>query len=111
MLGFELTIKGETISTALKYGTVVLVATQVAKEQDISIELSVMGFDKTDLQETEQIIWYHAILQEGDEFTVRVKEICENSAHQEIKRHPSDNERKLKSYNSLKKELESRGLL
>ncbi len=113
MLGFELTINGEKVSAALEHGVVSLITTQISKDGINSIELDLKGLDIAELNKDKKIDWYNKILNEGDEFSVKVKDIIDNSPPCkliEVKRKTRD-ERKLASYEALKKELEEKGLI
>lgn len=97
MLGFEFSINGKQISAALKEGVVSIIATQISKGHENSVEIDLKGLDTSNQKEFERIEWYNAILKEGDEFTVRVKEIAENSPPQKTERRLADMNCKMKS--------------
>ena len=113
MIGFELNIKGEIISAALENGVVSIIATKVLSEMMDSIDLDFAGLNTTHTEYDESIDWYKTNLKEGDEFTVKVKNIVKNSKPKEIRKKKRNSiiERKLKSYNALKKELEEKGFI
>ncbi len=111
MLGIELKINGEKIYASLENGVVSLITTQISKGTMNSIELDLKGLDTTELDRDETIDWYNKILNEGDEFSVKIKNITQNSEPRKSEKCNSDIERKLKSYHLLKEELESKGLI
>ncbi len=111
MLGFELNINGAKISASLESGVVSLIATQIARDGCNSIELDLKGLDTSGLAKDEMLDWYNAILKEGDEFHVKIKNIDNNSTPIKREERNSNLEKKLKSYHLLKKELEDKGLL
>ncbi len=113
MLGYELHIKDKIVSAALEKGVVSIIATTHNDEVIRSIELSFGGLNTSKKENDEMIDWYKTSLKEGDEFSVKVKDIIDNSPPcklQEVKRKTID-ERKLASYEALKKELEEKGLI
>jgi hypothetical protein len=79
MLGFEIEFKGELLCVAAENGVVSIIATQLSKGEGSSIDFDIRGLGTFDAHEDELIDWLHASLKEGDEFTVRVKEINEVS--------------------------------
>jgi hypothetical protein len=111
MLGFELTINGEEISAALENGVVSLIATQMSRGMSNSVELDLRGLDTSGATQDEMIDWYSATLNDGDEVILKVKNITKNSMPQKREKRDSDDERKLKSYYLLKKELEDKELI
>lgn len=111
MLGFEFEINGKKIHAALQEGVVTLIATQISKGNVNSIEIDLKGLNTSDLKEDEMINWYNAQLKEGDEFTVKIKNIDSISPPQASEKRLSDIERKMKSYQLLKEELEKKGLI
>lgn len=111
MLGFELNINGNKISAALESGVVSLISTQISIGGHNSIEIDLKGLDTSELAIDEKIDWYNTTLSEGDEFTVKVKNILKNTTPQKRENRNPDIEVKLKSYLLLKKELEDKGLI
>ncbi|MDP3912620.1 MAG: hypothetical protein Q8R96_02645 [Bacteroidota bacterium] len=113
MIGFELNINGERISAGLEKGVVSIIVTQLSEEYIDSIDLDFTGLNTYEKGNEETIDWYKSNLKVGDELTIKVKDIITNSTPIEVrkKNRESENERKLKSYTSLKKELEEKGLI
>lgn len=113
MIGFELNINGEIISAGMDNGVVSIIATRLTDEYVDSIDLDFTGLNTSEKGNEETIDWHKSKLKVGDEITIKVKEIITNSTPIEIrkKNRDSENERKLKSYYTLKNELENKGLL
>lgn len=113
MIGFELNINGERISAGLEKGVVSIIVTKLSDELIDSIDLDFTGLNTSEKGNEETIDWHKSKLKVGDELTIKVKDIITNSSPIEIrkKNRDSENERKLKSYHSLKKELENKGLI
>lgn len=113
MIGFELNINGERISAGLNDGVVSIIVTKLTDEFIDSIDLDFTGLNTSEKGNEETIDWYKSKLKVGDELTIKVKDIITNSTPIETrkKNRVSENERKLKSYHTLKKELENKGLI
>lgn len=111
MLGFELNVNGEKISASLENGVVSLIVTQISRGSVNSVELDLRGLDTTELNKDEMLDWYNKLLNEGDEFCVKIKNITLNSEPRKSEKREFDFERKIKSYHILKKELEEKGLI
>ena len=113
MIGFELNINGERISAGLEKGVVSIIVTRLSDELIDSIDLDFTGLNTSEKGNEETIDWHKSKLKVGDELAIKVKDIITNSSPIEIrkKNRDSENERKLKSYHALKKELESKGLI
>lgn len=113
MIGFELIVNGEKISAGLERGVVSIILTKFSVELADSIDLDFTGLDTSQEGNEEAIDWYKTKLKAGDVLTINVKDIESNSSPLEArkKNRDSENERKLKSYNALKKELEDNGLI
>lgn len=94
-------------------GVVSIIATRLTDEYVDSIDLDFTGLNTSEKGNEETIDWHKSKLKVGDEITIKVKEIITNSTPIEIrkKNRDSENERKLKSYYTLKNELENKGLL
>ena len=77
-----------------------------------AIELTLTGYDRDN---NNMITWFSKEeLKLGDEFTLRVADVLENSSPLEVKQKMSKEnliEHKLKSYNTLKKELKALNLI
>lgn len=101
MIGFELNINGEKISAGLEKGVVSIILTKVVttigEESIDSIDLDFTGLDTSAIGIEESIDWYKTPLKAGDEITIKVKEISNNSTPVEVrKRIPgSEKNRKL----------------
>ena len=113
MIGFELSVNGKIISAGLEQGVVSIIATKLSHEFTDSIDLDFTGLDTSQKGNEESIDWYKTKLKAGDVLTINVKDIEINSSPLEVrkKNRDSENERKLQSYNALKKELEDNGLI
>jgi len=113
MIGFELNINGERISAGLERGVISIIVTKLSDEFIDSIDIDFTGLNSSEKGSEETIDWYKSKLKVGDELTIKVKDIMGNSTPLEIrkKNRDSDNERKIRSYNALKKELEDKGLI
>ena len=113
MIGFELNVNGEIISSGLERGVVSIIVTKLSDEFIDSIDLDFTGLNSSEKGNEESIDWYKSKLKVGDELTIKVKDIMTNSSPLDIRKKncDSDNERKIKSYNALKKELEDKGLI
>ena len=112
MIGIELIIEEKIISASIPNGSIQLLAHKVLGKKPNMIELKFTGYKK----DTNEIItWFSKEeLKLGDEFTIRVVDVLKNSKPIEIKPMISKekvNEHKLRSYNALKKELESLNLI
>lgn len=109
MLGFELIVNGEARAGAMKDGASSIIATQKSSGQMNTIDMHFGGSEIIDSKQGESVVWYDDFLNEGDEFTVRVKAITKNSVPQENKMYtPEDS---LRLYHHLKEELERKGLI
>ncbi len=76
MIGFELEIKGQTISAeSIEGGVVTLIADVVRGKATMS--LGGMAFKENGKQDS--VKWFETNLVEGDEFTIRVKDIKKSS--------------------------------
>ncbi|AOW10602.1 hypothetical protein [Flavobacterium gilvum] len=113
MIGFELNINDEKVSAALENGVVSIILTKLSDEFLNSIDLDFTGLNTSEKGNGETLDWYKSQLKVGDELTIKIKDILENSVPKEIRRKNFDleNEQKLKSYYGLKKELEEKGLI
>jgi len=113
MIGFELNINGEKIAAGLEKGVVSIIATKLSVEFRESIDLDFTGLDISEEGNEETLDWYKAKLKVGDELTRKVTDVLTNSNPIEIRKksRDSENERKLKSYNALRKELGEKGLI
>ncbi len=113
MVGLELNINGKIITAGLKNGVVLIIATKLTNEFVDTINLDFTGLNTSEKGYEEMIDWYKSNLKIGDELMIKVKEIDMSSTPIEIRRKSQDleNERKLKTYHSLKKELKSKGLI
>jgi outer membrane receptor for ferrienterochelin and colicin len=113
MTGFELNVNGEKISAGLERGVISIIVTKVSDEFIDSIDLDFTGLNSSEKGNEETIDWYKSKLDIGDELTIKVKDVLTNSSPLEIrkKNRESENERKLKSFHALKKELENKGLI
>ncbi len=114
MLGFELNIKNQKISASVERGVVSVIATQLNKAGVNSIELDLAGLDTGSKDYDKHLKWYNTVLEEGDEFTVKVKNIETNSTVLETRKGDSrelSNQSKLKAYYELKQELEDLKLI
>lgn len=113
MIGFELNINGEKIAAGLEKGAVSIIVTKLSEEYGNSIDLDFTGLDLSEKSDEQTMDWYKSKLKVGDELTIKVTEILTNSEPIEIRKksHDSENERKLKSYNALRKELGEKGLI
>ena len=89
------------------------VVTTICDEFIDSIDLDFTGLDTSGKGNDESIDWYKTQLKIGDELTIKVSEIITNSTPLAIrqKNRDSENERRLKSYYALKKELADKGLI
>ena len=113
MLGYELHINNKIVSASLEKGVVSIIATCHYDALICSIDLSFGGLNTSKKENDEMIDWYKTSLNEGDEFTIKVKDILDNSTPfklEEVKRK-TINECQLESYKALKKELEEKGLI
>ncbi|MCK0205084.1 hypothetical protein [Ornithobacterium rhinotracheale] len=112
MIGFELITKEKNISAAVEQGVVTIVLTKLNNELDNYIYLDCSGLRKFGEKE-QKIVWNSTPLNIGDEITIKVKQIEKTSPPIEsTEREPeSINEKKLKNYYALKKELEDKGLI
>ena len=90
MIGLELYINGERISAVLESGVVSLIATQISKSNENSIELDLKGLNTSDSTEGEKIDWYNKKLSEGDEFFVKIKDIAKCSTPIKKENHNPD---------------------
>lgn len=113
MIGFELKINDKKVSAALENGIVSIILTKLSNEFIDSIDLDFTGLNTSEKGNKEALDWYKSQLKVGDELTIKIKDILENSLPKEIRKINRDleNERKLKSYHTLKKELEEQGLI
>lgn len=85
MIGFEFSFKGNKIYAALGNGVVSVIATQLSKGNKNSIEVDLKGLDNSDPHEDKLIDWFHAFLNKGDEFTVRIVDVPMNSQQKDIR--------------------------
>ncbi len=113
MIGFELYVNGKKISAALEKGAVSIIATRLSDEIRDSIDLDFIGLNTAEADHDEIIDWYKTSLKIGDELTIKVNVVSENSTPIEVKKKNCESpiERKLKSYYILKEELEKQGLV
>ncbi|QTD36468.1 hypothetical protein JL193_09905 [Polaribacter batillariae] len=113
MIGFELNINKKKISAALENGVVSIILTKLSDEFIDSIDLDFTGLNTSEKGNEEALDWYKSQLKVGDELTIKVKDIPKNSLPKEVrkKNRTLENERKLKTYRTLKKELEEQGLI
>ncbi len=115
MIGFEINIKGTTIFSGLENGVASIIATQISKNDTLSIDLNVSGLDTSDENIKKHIYWLDCPLKEGDSFTVNIKEIQEVSTPIDIKptelNQEEENKKDLERYYALKKKLEDKGLI
>ncbi len=82
MIGFELEIKGQTISAeSIEGGVVTLIADVVRGKATMS--LGGMTFKENGKQDS--LTWLETNLVDGDEFTVRVKNIKKSSTPIEVR--------------------------
>ena len=87
MLGIELNIKGKQIVAALEKGVVSLITTQVSKDGVNSIDLDLKGLNTAEMDNDELIDWCNVTLKDGDEFSVKIRDITENSEPVKIRKH------------------------
>ncbi len=97
----------------MENGVVSIILTKLSDEFIDSIDLDFTGLNTSEKGNEEAIDWYKSSLKVGDELTIKVKDIELNTMPIEIrkKNRGIENERKLKSYHALKKELEEQGLI
>ncbi len=115
MIGFEINVKGQTIFSAVENGVSSVIVTQISKEGTNSIDLNISALDTSDEQIKKNIYWLDCPLEEGDTFTVKVKDLQEISDPLNVKvtEHNQEEEDKknVKRYYALKKKLEDKGLI
>ncbi|MDO4781717.1 MAG: hypothetical protein Q4A09_00695 [Capnocytophaga felis] len=78
-IGIELSLKGETISAVIAKGSIHLIATVVSNGVGNEVDLDFVAGNRTESQEKPIKYWYRNTLQLGDEFTIEIKEIKENT--------------------------------
>jgi len=113
MIGFELNLNGEKIAAGLGKGVVSIIVTKLSTEFTDSIDIDFTGLDLSEKGKGETMDWLISKLKVGDELKIKVTDVLINSKPIEIrkKNRDSENERKLKSYNALRKELGEKGLI
>jgi len=113
MIGFELSFNNDKVSAALDSGVVSIILTKISTEYLNEIELDFTGLNTKENGENESLDWFKSSLKVGDELTIKVKDIIQNSTPNQvrIKDSVSEEQRKLESYLSLKKELKKTGLI
>ncbi len=113
MIGFELLVKGEKISAALKNGVVSIIVTKLSTDFGDSIDIDFTGLDTSNPEKSETIDWLKGQPEIGDEILIRVVEIEEVSQPIRVEAHSieSVNDQNLKAYYTMKKDLEEKGLI
>ncbi len=106
--GFELIVGDQVVSGAMPNGGVHLFVNQIVDKHELKTELSFSGYDKSN---NVTMTWFKTKeLTKGDEFTLKVVDVVENSIP--VEKEPiivSDEElidQKLKTFEKLKKVLE-----
>ncbi|NOU61701.1 hypothetical protein [Marinifilum caeruleilacunae] len=110
MIGFELKLNGEKTSASIEDGVLSLIITKLTNEHEDAINLDFSGLNTKD---HEHIYWLSKQLKDGDELTIKIKNIEELSTPVKMKKiHKKlEKDRKLENYYSLKKSLEAEGLI
>ena len=113
MLGLELSFQDKIISGSVPEGVTTIIVSSLKKDEEDSIHLDFRGLDTASPEIQEQIKWFESELNEGDEMTIRIKDVLQNSTPIETKKPNQvlDDEQKIQQYNRLKKELEEKGLI
>lgn len=110
MIGFEVKINDQIIDAALKKGVVSVILNRLKKEDADYVSIDISGLNT----ETEDHVkWLGQDLKVGDSINVLVKDVTQPSLW-EIKNTPSEeiiNEKKVKYFHELQKELTEKGLL
>ena len=111
MKGFELNINGQIKVAALDKGNVSIITSRTVKNEN---EITNLIFSGLNYETNERFEWYRSSLDIGDEFTVKVIDVSNNSEPiktEIVKPNSLIIEGKLRAYNSLKKELETLGVI
>ena len=110
MIGFELKINEEEISASIPEGVLSLIITKVTNDHESSINLDFTGMDT---KNGKYVDWNSTKLKEGDELTLKIKNIEKVSSPIKIRKidNQYDKEQRLKNFYSLKKSLEKEGLI
>ena len=111
MIGFKLTYNNETIKVGIPKGVTSINLTRVVLEERDEIDIHTGGLDK---EINQHLMWLVTQLKLGDRLLIEVEEFAEaDPPHKMIAQDSEDLvlQAKLKSYHSLKKELEEKGLI
>lgn len=113
MNGFILAVNGQEVRAGLKDGVVSVILTQISNEVINEVEIDVQGLETTSSGSNIKHAWYNSKLNIGDEITVKVSEAIQNTEpiNTISSTELSDDEKKLKTFNLLKEELEKKGLI
>ena len=113
MIGFELIIKGETISASLLEGVVSVILTRVSNNGLESIDLDFTGLNTSNSDNTEIIECYKSNLEVGDEISIKVREIQNISTPIKVEKQSieSINSQNVNAYYNMKRDLEEKGLI
>ncbi|PWJ58063.1 hypothetical protein CLV98_105245 [Dyadobacter jejuensis] len=113
MIGFELTVRGEKVTGALRDGVFSIILTKMANKDLDTIELDFTGLNTADTENYETLAWYQSSLAIGDEIIIKVKEIQDVSPPIKVGKHNLENRnaQRVEEYYRLKRELEEKGLI
>ncbi|WP_258098597.1 hypothetical protein [Marinoscillum pacificum] len=111
MIGFKLTYNNETIKVGIPKGVTSINLTRVLLEDRDEIDIHTGGLDK---EINQHLRWLVMKLKLGDKLLIEVEEFEEADPPHKMVAQDSEDlvlQAKLKSYHSLKKELEEKGLI
>jgi len=83
MIGLELEINNNKYTAALKKGIVSVI---VSIKDNKTITLDFKGLDSSDENSKLFVDWFSSSLKEGDQLSVKVKEILKNSKPEKIRK-------------------------